>query len=250
VNDVADSDWMLAVDASTPRCVAVLGRIGDGPRAALFEDATDDDDRQASARMHDRIAALLRHAAIEADALACIACGSGPGTFTGTRVAVALCKGLAEAIGKPVVAVSTLAAVAASIDREGKVLALLDARRGEVYAASFELRADDVVPLQLPQCVAIGDALRGAEGHRLVGPGVAPYADRIPAGIEHTAMTGPTARGLWRAALATHAREGTIDAARLDAIYLRESYAELGVNVAKRPTFHSPFLDPGRRSES
>lgn len=247
MNGVAGTDWMLAVDASTPRSVVVLGRISGG---ALLEDTRSAEDRQASAHMHQRIAALLDRAGIGAAALACIACGCGPGTFTGTRVAVALCKGLAEAIAAPVVAVSTLAAVAASVDRSTRVLALLDARRGEVYAAAFDLADDDVAPEGPAQCVAIEVALADADGRHLVGPGVAPYADRIAAGVEHTAIDGPTARGLWRAAIATRARSGTIDAAALDAIYLRESYAELGVNVAKRPTFHSPFLDPDRRSET
>lgn len=245
MNDVAAADWMLAIDASTPRSVVGLGRIGDGPHGELFEDAIDDD-RQASAQLHATISALLQRAKIDARALACIACGCGPGTFTGTRVAVALCKGLAEAIGRPLVAVSTLAAVAASIDREGPVLALLDARRGEVYVAAYELTRDDVVPREPPQCVSIAAALHDADGRHLVGPGVAAYLEHIAAGIERTSLAGPTARGLWRAALATRAREGTVDAARLDAVYLRESYAELGVNVAKRPTFHSPFLDRDR----
>lgn len=249
MNDVAGANWMLAVDASTSRCVVALGRISDGSAAELFEDARDDEDRQASAQMHGRIAALLQRAAITADALECIACGCGPGTFTGTRVAVALCKGLAVAIDRPVVAVSTLAAVAASIDRTGPVLALLDARRAEVYAATFELTADDVVPREAPRCVAIEAALLEAEGHHLVGPGVAPYADRIAASFERTPLVGPTARGLWRAAIAARVRAGTIDAASLDAVYLRESYAELGVNEAKRPTFHSPFLEPDGRSD-
>jgi len=242
VSAVTEPDWMLVVDASTTRSVVVLGRIAGGPTGAIVEDVRDDEDRQASTVLHSRIADVLRSVGIDAHAIACVGCGCGPGTFTGTRVAVALCKGLAIGVDRPVVAVSTLAAVAASTDAVGPVLAVLDARRGEVYASTHVVTASDVVSGE-PRCVAIELALEGALGHRVIGPGVAPYAERIPASFERTPLHGPTARGLWRAAIAAHARSGTIDAATLDAVYLRESYAELGVNVAKRPMFHSPFVD-------
>jgi tRNA threonylcarbamoyladenosine biosynthesis protein TsaB len=240
VNDVAD--WMLVVDASTPRCVVALGRLGAASPGPLFADEQDDDGRQASAQLHRRIAALFGRAGIEPRDLAWIGCGRGPGTFTGTRVAIALCMGLAESIGRPVVAVSTLAAVAGSIDGVTAVLAVLDARRGEVYAGGFARAADTVVATSPERCAALETVAAEAPGVHLVGPGVAPYAERIDAATPRTHLAGPTARGLWLAATTAHDRVGPRDAATLEATYLRESYAELGVNVAKRPTFRSPLI--------
>lgn len=233
-------DWMLAIDASTPRCVVVLGRLGDadGP---LFADEQDDDGRRASAELHLRAAELLRRAGVTAGELACVGCGCGPGTFTGTRVAVALCMGLAEATRRRVVAVSTLAAVAASIDGPGPALALLDARRGEVYAGRFAL-GESVAATGPQECTTVEAALVQAAGHHVVGPGVSAYAERIPPEITRTALPGPSARGLWRAAVSAHRRDGCRDPASIEATYLRESYAELGVNVARRPMFRSPLV--------
>ncbi len=233
---------MLVVDASTPHCVVALGRLGAGVDADLLVDEQDDDGRQASAELHLRARGLFERAQIGPQALAHLACGRGPGTFTGTRVAVALCKGLAVATGLPIVAVSTLAAVAASIEHVGEVLAVLDARRDEVYAAAFTLHGGRVTPRGFERCAAIEEALAAAPGHHVVGPGVAAYAGRIDPGVARTATTGPSARGLWRAAVCAYEAHGPGDAASLEATYLRESYAELGVNVAKRAMFRSPFV--------
>lgn len=240
-------DWMLVIDASTPRCVAVLGRLGAGAEGPLFADEQDDDGRQASAQLHLRIAALFERAGIVAADLACVGCGRGPGTFTGTRVAIAMSMGLAEGLGVPVVAVSTLAAVAGSIDAPPPILAVLDARRGEVYAGMFERRGDTLAAAGPERCATLEAAVAEAPpGTHLVGPGVAPYADQvvpeIDGGIARTPLAGPTARGLWRAALSAHRADGPRDTATLEATYLRESYAELGVNVAKRPAFKSPLV--------
>ncbi len=75
----------------------------------------------------------------------CFAAASGPGSFTGVRVGLAAVKGLAEANGKRVVAVSNLRALAffGSAPLRATVI---DARRGEVYAAVYNSRLELVMP--------------------------------------------------------------------------------------------------------
>ncbi len=68
------------------------------------------------------------------------AVASGPGSFTGLRVGLAAIKALAEILRKPIAAVSLLEAVARAAGREGKLLAALDAGRGEFYCGEFEVR--------------------------------------------------------------------------------------------------------------
>ncbi|MBF0613741.1 MAG: tRNA (adenosine(37)-N6)-threonylcarbamoyltransferase complex dimerization subunit type 1 TsaB [Magnetococcales bacterium] len=63
----------------------------------------------------------------------------GPGSFSGVRMALGVAKGLAVVHGMPVVGFSTLEVVAAGAGVEGDVAAVLDARRGEVYAAVYTL---------------------------------------------------------------------------------------------------------------
>jgi tRNA threonylcarbamoyladenosine biosynthesis protein TsaB len=67
-----------------------------------------------------------------------IAVGVGPGTFTGLRIGIATARALAQGTGAELVAVSTLHALAAAADHDGPVLAVLDARRGEAFAAAWQ----------------------------------------------------------------------------------------------------------------
>jgi tRNA threonylcarbamoyladenosine biosynthesis protein TsaB len=95
-----------------------------------------------------------------------IAVGLGPGTFTGLRIGVATARALAKANGLPVRGVSSLAALAAGMTGDAR-LALIDAKRGEVYAALFEGDTE-----RWPPCALGIDALL----ERLRGAAVTPLA--------------------------------------------------------------------------
>lgn len=70
---------------------------------------------------------------------------SGPGSFTGVRVGLSAVKGLAEVCGRRVVAVSNLEALA-EFGKSDARAAVIDARRGEVYAALFDGAGKQIVP--------------------------------------------------------------------------------------------------------
>jgi tRNA threonylcarbamoyladenosine biosynthesis protein TsaB len=73
------------------------------------------------------------------------AAAAGPGSFTGVRVGLAAAKGLAEAAGKAMVAVSNLRALA-TFGTSGRRITLIDARRGEVYAAVYDRELNCISP--------------------------------------------------------------------------------------------------------
>ncbi|HEV3053410.1 MAG TPA: tRNA (adenosine(37)-N6)-threonylcarbamoyltransferase complex dimerization subunit type 1 TsaB [Solirubrobacteraceae bacterium] len=84
------------------------------------------------------IAQVLADADAGWDQVERIAVGVGPGTFTGLRIGVATARALASARGLPLVGISTLESLARNATPEhGTVAAVLDARRGEVFAAIF-----------------------------------------------------------------------------------------------------------------
>lgn len=84
----------------------------------------------------------LQEAGLRAADLGGIAVSIGPGSFTGLRIGLAAAKGLAFAAGVPIVGVRTLLALAVAAEvSDGLVCPLLDARKGEVYAALVEMRA-------------------------------------------------------------------------------------------------------------
>ena len=94
------------------------------------------------------VAQLLDHARLRASDLSAIAVGIGPGSFTGLRIGLSYAKGLAFASGAKIIGVASLDALAAgALDAPAgspgvQVCALLDARKGEVYAALYEIVAD------------------------------------------------------------------------------------------------------------
>lgn len=109
----------------------------------------------------------------------------GPGSFTGLRIGVATVKGLAFGSDAPVAPVPTLAALAlAAPAGEGPAVALLDARRGEVYAAGYAVPGDvraDALPEGL---YAVEELLQGLPRTcRLVGEGVAICGARLRDGL-------------------------------------------------------------------
>ena len=92
-----------------------------------------------SAQLVPRISALLTKHNIAKSDIDGFAAAAGPGSFTGLRVGLAAIKALAEVLQKPIAAVSLLEAVARAWGREGKVLAALDAGRGEIYCGEYEI---------------------------------------------------------------------------------------------------------------
>jgi len=247
--------WILAIDAATPRCVVAVGWVDTaaGAQALVVGDDEEEAD-QASATLTARIERALARAGIGVRALAAVACGRGPGTFTGTRVAVASAKGLAYGLGRPVVPVSTLAAVAASHAHAGTVLAVLDARRGEVYGGCWRWESGRAGGM--PRMEALGEERVATLSSwleeiapwpadlRVVGSGVAAYREALPPALVEAAevLPGPTAAGLWAASVAAFAAGRACHPAALEAVYLRASYAELGVHTPKRPFVKSPFV--------
>ena len=86
------------------------------------------------------IDAALKTGGVRPDQLDLYAVTAGPGSFTGLRIGLAAVKGMALAAGTPCAGVSTLEALAWCHTGSGTVIAALDARRGQVYWAAFDLK--------------------------------------------------------------------------------------------------------------
>ncbi|MDE1894158.1 MAG: tRNA (adenosine(37)-N6)-threonylcarbamoyltransferase complex dimerization subunit type 1 TsaB [Pseudomonadota bacterium] len=124
--------------------------------------------------------ALLAEAGIARHALDVIAVGRGPGAFTGVRLAVSLAQGMALALDLPVVTISSLAALAleAPEEEDGAILAVIDARMGEIYAASYRRDGNGgLIALDQERiCTADTLMLPEARAWQVVGTGWATYA--------------------------------------------------------------------------
>jgi len=128
---------LLGIDTSTPAATAAVLR-DDGE---AFEVAPPPERLQRmpahATELMPAVAEAMERADVDWSDLDAIAVGVGPGTFTGLRIGIATARALATAAGLPLRRVSSLAALAAGIDSLVR-LPLIDARRGEVFAALYE----------------------------------------------------------------------------------------------------------------
>jgi tRNA threonylcarbamoyladenosine biosynthesis protein TsaB len=128
---------LLGIDTSTPAAVAcVLRSDGETFEVSPAVDRLERPPAHASELMP-AVADAMDRAGVDWPDLDAIAVGVGPGTFTGLRIGIATARALATAAGLPLRRVSSLAALAAGIDAPLR-LPLIDARRGEVFAALFD----------------------------------------------------------------------------------------------------------------
>jgi tRNA threonylcarbamoyladenosine biosynthesis protein TsaB len=119
---------------------------------------------------------LLRDAGAEPGDLAALVVGTGPGSFTGTRIGLAAARGLALALDLPVAGVSTLDALAAARDDAYPVI---DARRREVFVPGPLALAPDEVRLETGTlCIGSG-AVRYRETFERKGASVPPDDDEV-----------------------------------------------------------------------
>lgn len=132
----------------------------------------------------ERLAPLVREVMMDAGVgfpeLERIGVTVGPGSFTGLRVGLAFAKGLGAALGAPVSGVGTLAALAEPV--AGRVIAAIDAKRGQVYLQAFAdaepVGAPDVLPLETAFARVAEFGSLGLPV--LVGPGAALLAEAAP----------------------------------------------------------------------
>ena len=215
---------LLAIDTATLQSGVALWREG----RVLAE-------RRRLVTTHsDVLLAMIDEAFAEArlapSALEAIVCGAGPGSFTGLRIGLATAKGLCFALGKPLVMVSSLAALAARAP-DGRVCATLDAFKSEVYAGLFTVAGglpvvdDREVVLSPARLVAW---LQQAPAAWVVGSGVAKYPELAAAGARLLdEEAGPRPADVARLGAARAAVGHFDDLATAAPAYIRPSEAEL-----------------------
>ena len=102
----------------------------------------------------------------------------GPGTFTGLRVGVSAALGVAFALGKPLAPLSSLALRAAAAPPHPRVLSLLDAKKGRVYAGWFDTTGPTPIALE-PEVDALLSAVTGRTAGIATGEGAQAFADTL-----------------------------------------------------------------------
>jgi tRNA threonylcarbamoyladenosine biosynthesis protein TsaB len=188
---------ILGFDTATPDTVVALAADGRDPGELRHTPAPGERPGHA-AQLLPLVRALLDRAGLAFADVDRIGVGVGPGTFTGLRIGVATARALAQGSGAEVAAVSTLAALAEATGHDGPVLAVLDARRGEAFAAGYAGGAELFPPVAV-RPAALADLVRARPeppgAWLAVGDGALAFRDKLePAAIAVPADGNPCHR--------------------------------------------------------
>jgi tRNA threonylcarbamoyladenosine biosynthesis protein TsaB len=188
------------------------------------------------------IAFICEQAEVDLREVGAIAVDVGPGLFTGLRVGVATAKAMAQALRVPVVGLSSLDLLAFPARSTRRLIcAVIDARRGEVFAAFYRQVPGGVQRVSDPMVVRPGDVAaeivaRGEEC-LLVGDGALRYAD-VFAGLSRVepASVGtahPSAAALVELAQPRVQREEFVQPWELEPLYMRQADVDLRMAVGE-----------------
>lgn len=157
-------------------CAAATSAIFDGEK--LVAQTVINNKKTHSQKIMPQIDGLFSLSDISIEDIDAFAAAVGPGSFTGVRIGVATVKGMAQALGKPCIPVSTLHALAYPLSSyDGIVCPILDARRGQVYNALFK-KGKRICP---DRALSLSELLSELKGERVIflGDGAAPYKEEI-----------------------------------------------------------------------
>ena len=221
---------LLSLETSSPVCSVALHRVADGSLVGQSELRLD---KSHSTHLTVLIEQLLANTGHQLADLAAVAVSDGPGSYTGLRIGAAAAKGLCFALGIPLVAVSTLQAMAAQVaagtawPEKFLYCSMLDARRQEVYAAIYahdgqlvlaptpHILDADTLAEQLAQQPLLFFGHGAAKFRALLGEH--PHAGFL-AGIE------PSAIAVGQLGVAAFHRHDFQDVAYYEPFYLKEVY--------------------------
>jgi len=222
---------ILGIDTATPQVGCAIG----GHEGVIASFSVAKGKRHAETLVP-AIDFICRQAHVELDEIGAIAVDVGPGLFTGLRVGVATAKAMASALRVPVVGVSSLDLLAFPLRwTNRRILSIVDARRGEVFYASYRQVPGGVQRLTEAQVGSpeqlCNEIQATGEECLAVGDGARRYADElidlIKVEIADAGLAYPSPQSLVQLAHARAVREEFMNAWDLQPVYLRKADAEI-----------------------
>jgi tRNA threonylcarbamoyladenosine biosynthesis protein TsaB len=218
---------LLAVDTSGKQGSIALAQCGPNDACEIIEVAALSGGT-FSAELVPQIAALLeKHNFSKAD-IGGFAVVSGPGSFTGLRIGLAVVKALADVLAKPIAVVSMLEAVASAADSQGKVIAALDGGRNEVFLGEYEVGSWGVRLIR-ERLLTRGEWLESASEAVILTPDLALAEAALAKGLPVRKVDRPRSDVIVRLGWKKIAAGEIVSAEALEANYIGRSEAELFV---------------------
>lgn len=221
---------LLCIETGTDVCSVGIAR--DGELLSLRES---DEGRDHAKKVGVFVDELLRETGVTPEELDAVAVGKGPGSYTGLRIGVSFAKGLCYGIGKPLVAVGSLDALAevAREDYEAGIIGvekwneallcpMVDARRMEVYAQVFDTggKPQSAVSAEVVDAESFAEFRAAGRPFVIFGNGARKCMEALPDAV--FVEVTPSARGLARLAQQALDEGRTEDIAYFEPFYLKD----------------------------
>jgi tRNA threonylcarbamoyladenosine biosynthesis protein TsaB len=220
---------LLAVDTSGKQGSIAVARAGPGSAAG--------DDFEVieivplvggtfSAQLVPQISELLSKRGFTKDDIDAFVVVSGPGSFTGLRIGLAVVKALAEVLNQPIAAVSLLEVCVSSSRKEGKIMAAVDAGRGDVYVGEYEIPGV-AGRVSREHMLSRSEFLSQAKGWLVVTPDTALAEAADAAGLSVVVLPPISAAEVARLGWQKIQAGETVTPGQLEANYIRRTDAEM-----------------------
>lgn len=221
---------ILCVETTSTNCSVALASDKGMAQSNSFQvnyclDVLEDnsDSYSHGERLHLFIDTILKRNNFTVNDLDAIAVSKGPGSYTGLRIGVSSVKGMCYALDIPMIAISTLESLSLQNTTGTRTtIAMLDARRMEVYAAVYQ----NGNLIEEPNAVILEEdsfgSFRNSDKVTFIGTGVEKF-DKLINDTTHNYITAnPTALTLCDLAIAKHKISDTVDVAYFEPFYLKE----------------------------
>lgn len=215
-NDV----YILNIETATKNCSVTLAK--NGQTIALREIA--EEGYSHAEKLHVFIEELISESKITFKDLNAIAVSQGPGSYTGLRIGVSSAKGLCFALNIPLIAIDTLQSLAAQIIiSKGLIVPMIDARRMEVFSASYDKDLNTITKVAAEIITEENYQNSEVEIH-FIGDGAPKCKEFLSKSnfIFHDEIIYPSAKQMSQLSFEKHKKSDTVDVAYFEPLYVKD----------------------------
>lgn len=209
--------YILNIETSTKNCSVSVAK--NGTTIALREIA--EEGYSHAEKLHVFIEEIIKESKIKLTNLNAVAISQGPGSYTGLRIGVSSAKGLCFALHIPLIAIDTLQSLAAQLHgTKGVIIPMLDARRMEVFTASYNEKLEQTTAVTA-EIITENSFQDTSKTLHLIGDG-APKCKPIlhqPHFVYHDEIKYPSAREMSRLSFEKYKKSDTVDVAYFEPLY-------------------------------
>ena len=229
---------ILAIDTSSSICsVAILENKN------IIIEKHNDDEKTHSQKLMPLIDEIFKEADLTLDNIDLLACGQGPGSFTGIRIGISTVKAFADVKNIPIIGVTSLEALAYNITTNGLIATLIDAKHDNVYFALYELKGGKYVEIIEPVSDSISNVINSLKDYSdvitFVGDGYEVHRDLLASKFSKCIFAASeqniqTSISIGKAAFDKHEMVDYKPEYSLSPIYLKKSQAEINLEISRK----------------